>query len=63
MKHFIYGQHVFPNSIKGWGVFPLFGGMGNFAGRGFFIRWWEPQEERSSPCRPFSKLKAIFSEY
>ena len=63
IKHFIYGQHVFPNCIKGWGIFTLFSGMGNFAGRDFFIRGWESEEERSSPWTPFSKLKATFSEY
>ena len=35
-------------------------GVGNFAGKDFFIRRSEPEEERFLPCRPFPKLKKHF---
>ena len=56
MKHFTYCEHVFKIALRGGGKFPPVrrGGVGwledvKFCWEGFFIRWWEPEEERFSP--------------
>ena len=49
----------FQIELRGGGNTPYWG-MGNFAGKDFFIRWLEPEEERFSPRRPFPKLKKHF---
>ena len=49
-----------------WGGTPPpspWGGIKNFAGMNFFIRWWEPEEEWFGPLGLFSKLKATSCKY
>ena len=38
------------------GYLPI-GEMGNFAGTGIFMRWWESEEEWFWPFKPFLKLE------
>ena len=49
----------------GWDPPPSspWGGIKNFAGMNFFIRWWEPEEEWFWPLGLFSKLKATSCKY
>ena len=55
-------SRFFQIALRGGGIHPV-GGIKNFAGINFFIRWWEPEEEWFWPLRPFSKLKATSCKY
>ena len=45
------------------GRLPPVGGMGNLAGRNFFIGWLESEDEWLWASEPFSKLKTTFCKY
>ena len=54
---------VFQIVLRGKQENTLCRGIGNFAGRIFFIEWWESDKEWFCIFEPFSKLKSRFCKY
>ena len=50
-------------ALRGRGISPGRGWMGNFTGRRFFISWYESDQERFWPFEPFPELKATICKY